>query len=44
MQLHGGIGMTFDLPIGHYLKRITMINSCFGDPRYQLRRYQSLSS
>jgi len=44
VQLHGGIGMTFDLPIGHYLKRITMINSSFGDPRHQLRRYQHLSS
>ena len=44
VQLHGGIGMTFDLPIGHYLKRITMINSSFGDPRHQLRRYQRLSS
>ena len=44
VQLHGGIGMTFELPIGHYLKRITTINSSFGDPRYQLRRYQSLAS
>ena len=44
VQLHGGIGMTFELPIGHYLKRITMINSSFGDPRHQLRRYQSLAS
>ena len=44
VQLHGGIGMTFDLPIGHYLKRITTINASFGDPRHQLRRYQHLSS
>ena len=44
VQLHGGIGMTFDLPIGHYLKRITMINSSFGDPRFHLRRYQALSA
>ena len=44
VQLHGGIGMTFDLPIGHYLKRITTINASFGDPRYQLRRYQALSA
>ncbi len=44
VQLHGGIGMTFDLPIGHYLKRITTINASFGDPRHHLRRYQQLSS
>ena len=44
VQLHGGIGMTFDLPIGHYLKRITLINATFGDPRYHLSRYQALSS
>lgn len=43
VQLHGGIGMTFELPIGHYLKRITMINASFGDPRHHLRRYQDLS-
>ena len=43
VQLHGGIGMTFELPIGHYLKRITMINASFGDPRHHLRRYQTLS-
>lgn len=42
VQLHGGIGMTFELPIGHYLKRITMINASFGDPRHHLRRYQDL--
>ena len=44
VQLHGGIGMTWELPIGHYLKRITMINSSFGDPRFHLKRYQRLSS
>ena len=43
VQLHGGIGMTWELPIGHYLKRITMINSSFGDPRHHLKRYQALS-
>ena len=43
VQIHGGIGMTMDLPIGHYLKRLTMINATLGDPRHQLRRYAALS-
>lgn len=43
VQLHGGIGMTMDLPIGHYLKRLTMINATLGDPRHHLRRYGELS-
>ena len=38
VQLHGGIGMTMDLPIGHYLKRITAINTTLGDPAHHLKR------
>ena len=44
VQLHGGVGMTFDLPVGHHLKRLTMINASFGDPRFHLRRYRRLAS
>jgi len=43
IQLHGGIGMTMELPIGHYLKRITAINATLGDPRHHLRRYAHLN-
>ena len=43
IQLHGGVGMTNELPIGHYFKRITLINASFGDPIHHLRRYQSLA-
>jgi len=43
VQLHGGMGMTMDLPIGHYLKRLTVINSTLGDPSYHLRRYGALT-
>ena len=43
VQLHGGIGMTMDLPIGHYLKRLTMINATFGDRRHHLDRYRALA-
>ncbi len=43
VQLHGGIGMTMELPIGHYLKRLTMINTTLGDPSHHLRRYGAMS-
>ncbi len=42
VQLHGGIGMTMALPIGHYLKRLTLINQQFGDVVERLKRYQRL--
>ncbi len=38
IQLHGGVGMTMEYKIGHYFKRLTMIESLFGDADYHLRR------
>ena len=38
IQLHGGIGMTQEAKIGHYFKRLTMIENTFGDTEYQTRR------
>jgi pimeloyl-CoA dehydrogenase small subunit len=38
IQLHGGIGMTMEAKIGHSFKRLTMIESAFGDTDYHLRR------
>lgn len=38
IQLHGGVGMTMELKIGHYFKRLTMIESTFGDTEFHLRR------
>jgi pimeloyl-CoA dehydrogenase small subunit len=38
IQLHGGIGMTQEAKIGHYFKRLTMIENTFGDTYYHLRR------
>jgi len=37
IQLHGGIGMTQEAKIGHYFKRLTMIENTFGDSEYLLR-------
>jgi len=31
VQLHGGIGMTMEYSVGHYFKRLTMIDLMFGD-------------
>src|ERR1700746_427049 len=41
IQLHGGIGMTMEAKIGHYFKRLTMIENSFGDTDYHLRRVTS---
>jgi pimeloyl-CoA dehydrogenase small subunit len=38
IQLHGGVGMTMEYKIGHYFKRLTMIENSFGDTDYHLRR------
>ncbi|MET4324172.1 pimeloyl-CoA dehydrogenase small subunit [Bradyrhizobium sp. RT5a] len=38
IQLHGGIGMTMAAKIGHYFKRLTIIENTFGDTDYHLRR------
>jgi pimeloyl-CoA dehydrogenase small subunit len=31
IQLHGGIGMTMEYAVGHYFKRMTMIDQLYGD-------------
>jgi pimeloyl-CoA dehydrogenase small subunit len=38
IQLHGGVGMTMEYKIGHYFKRLTMIENTFGDSGYHLTR------
>jgi pimeloyl-CoA dehydrogenase small subunit len=36
VQLHGGIGMTIEYKIGHYFKRLTAMESLFGDMDHHL--------
>jgi alkylation response protein AidB-like acyl-CoA dehydrogenase len=36
VQLHGGIGMTMEAKVGHYFKRVTMIDTLFGDADHHL--------
>ncbi|WP_428374472.1 acyl-CoA dehydrogenase family protein [Lichenicoccus sp.] len=42
IQMHGGIGMTWELPLPHYAKRLTMIDHQLGDEDYHLARYIGL--
>ena len=37
IQLHGGIGMTAEYPVGHYAARLTAIDNTFGTADDQLR-------
>jgi len=43
IQLHGGMGMTDEMAIGHYFKRATMIEGQFGSVDHHLKRYEALS-
>ena len=36
VQLHGGIGMTMEYKVGHYFKRVTVIDTLFGDADHHL--------
>ena len=43
IQLHGGMGMTDEMAIGHYFKRATIIQGLFGSVDHHLTRYEGLS-
>ncbi|MFY8093796.1 MAG: acyl-CoA dehydrogenase family protein [Niveispirillum sp.] len=43
VQLHGGMGMTDELNIGHYFKRLTAIDALFGNVDHHLKRFASLA-
>lgn len=42
VQLHGGMGMTEELSVGHYFKRLTTIDTLFGNVDFHLKRFGSL--
>ncbi|MFX1764309.1 acyl-CoA dehydrogenase [Paraburkholderia sp. A1RI-2L] len=44
IQLHGGIGMTWELPLAHYAKRLVMIDHQLGDEDHHIARYIALES
>ncbi len=39
VQLHGGMGMTDELEVGDYFKRLATLDTLFGDSDYQMERY-----
>ena len=43
IQLHGGIGMTDEYVIGHYYKRLMVIERLFGTADFHLRRFAELA-
>lgn len=43
IQLHGGMGITDELDVAHYAKRLMMINATFGDGDYHQARFNALS-
>jgi len=43
VQLHGGMGMTEELAIGHYFKRLTALQYEFGSTDYHRARYATLT-
>jgi alkylation response protein AidB-like acyl-CoA dehydrogenase len=42
IQMHGGIGMSWELALAHYAKRLVMIDHQLGDEDHHLQRYISL--
>jgi pimeloyl-CoA dehydrogenase small subunit len=43
VQIHGGMGMTDELNVGHYFKKLTMLDTLYGNVDHHLKRYASLS-
>lgn len=41
VQIHGGMGVTNEMNIGHYLKRLMMIDMSFGNADFHRRRFCS---
>ena len=43
IQLHGGMGMTNELPASHYAKRLTTIDFQLGDSEHHMDRFIAVS-
>lgn len=44
IQLHGAMGMTDECSVGHYAKRLMVINQLFGDAGHHLQRFAAQQS
>lgn len=43
IQLHGGMGMTDELMVSHYFKRLTAIDLSFGDTDFHIQKFIGLT-
>lgn len=43
VQVHGGMGMTDELNVGYYFKRLTAIDALLGNTDYHLARYATVA-
>lgn len=44
IQIHGGMGITDELDVGHYVKRLMMINTTLGDADHHQQKFMALSN
>ncbi|MEQ1616747.1 MAG: acyl-CoA dehydrogenase family protein [Terricaulis sp.] len=44
VQTHGGMGVTDEMRVGHYFKRVTMLDATFGNVDHHLKRYVALNA
>jgi alkylation response protein AidB-like acyl-CoA dehydrogenase len=44
VQLHGGIGMTDELSVGHHYKRLMVLAKLYGDESYYLQKFSDLAA
>jgi alkylation response protein AidB-like acyl-CoA dehydrogenase len=44
IQLHGGMGMTDELAIGHYYKRLTLCETLLGDGEFYLKKLGTVAA
>lgn len=44
VQLHGGIGMTDELSVGHHYKRLMVLAKLYGDEAWHLQRFANLAA
>ncbi|MEQ9257768.1 MAG: acyl-CoA dehydrogenase [Roseovarius sp.] len=44
IQMHGGIGMTQEYALGHFAKRLSMVDHRFGDTDHHLERFIRLAA
>lgn len=42
VQLHGGMGVSWEMDVAHYFKRLTVINTLFGNADFHVERYAGL--